>query len=330
MDIYWGKEADACDEFVQSAFEYYYVDTVAELLLPTGLLIDKSTQYVGSFEKYVFLKGNKNEIYTRSEIDFISEVGDIIVFAEFHKDAKRGVIPCRVIAVKNPHWETLRFCIAFTKIINKASDGFNICFVVSEDGIIFTCRAYDEITASNYYISDIIKTEAQMQEICDRLMYSSDYSGFIEYYTYIRASIKFKEDTPDFILNRRNAQRSLYAYIERLQEIELAIGMNFSGEIEKSFWGLDESCQETYADKVAEADDYLFKIEPSQVNTMEMLFEAEEMEKLTVEAEQRNENLLMQQNMDDLEETSDLDEETKALLADPESLIKLLKKKRGI
>ena len=54
------------------------------------------------------------------------------------------------------------------------------------------------------------------------------------------------------------------------------------------------------------------------------------MEKLTVEAEQRNENLLMQQNVDDLEETSDLDEETKALLADPESLIKLLKKKRGI
>lgn len=74
----------------------------------------------------------------------------------------------------------------------------------------------------------------------------------------------------------------------------------------------------------------MFKIEPSQVNTMEMLFEAEEMEKLAVEAEQRNENLLMQQDRDDLEETSDLDEETKALLADPESLIKLLKKKRGI
>lgn len=330
MDIYCGKEADACDEFAQSAFEYYSVDTVAELLLSTGLLINKSTQYVGSFEKYVFLKGNKNEIYTRSEIDFISEVGDIIVFEEFHKEAKRGVIPCRVIAVKNLHWDTLRFCIAFTKIINKARDGLNICFVASEDGIIFTCRAYDEITASNYYISDIIKTEAQMQELCDSLMYSPDYSGFIEYYTYIRDSIKFKEDTPDFISNRKNAQRSLYAYIEKLQEIELAIGVNFSGEIEKSFWGLDEPYQETYAAKVAEADEYLFKIEPSQVNTMEMLFEAEEMEKLAVEAEQRNENFLMQQDRDDFKETSDLDEETKALLADPEFLIKLLKKKRGI
>ena len=330
MDIYWGKEADACDEFAQSAFEYYSVDTVAELLLPTGLLIDKLTQYVGSFEKYVFLNGNKNEIYTRPEIDFISEVGYIIVFKEFYKDAKRGAIPCRVIAVKNPHWETLHFCIAFTKIINKASDGFNICFVASEDGIIFTCRAYDEITASNYYISDIIKTEVQMQEICDSLMYSPDYSGFIEYYTYIRDSIKFKEDTPDFISKRRNAQRSLHAYIEGLQEIELAIGVSFSGEIEKSFRGLDEPYQETYGDKVAEADEYLFKIEPSQVNTVEMLFEAEEMEKLAAEAEQRNENLLIQLDEEDLEETSDLDEETKALLADPESLIKLLKKKRGI
>ena len=305
MDIYWGKEADACDEFAQSAFEYYSVDTVAELLLPTGLLIDKLTQYVGSFEKYVFLNGNKNEIYTRPEIDFISEVGYIIVFKEFYKDAKRGAIPCRVIAVKNPHWETLHFCIAFTKIINKASDGFNICFVASEDGIIFTCRAYDEITASNYYISDIIKTEVQMQEICDSLMYSPDYSGFIEYYTYIRDSIKFKEDTPDFISKRRNAQRSLHAYIEGLQEIELAIGVSFSGEIEKSFRGLDEPYQETYGDKVAEADEYLFKIEPSQVNTVEMLFEAEEMEKLAAEAEQRNENLLIQLDEEDLEETEE-------------------------
>lgn len=330
MDIYWGKEADACDEFVQSVFEYYSIDTVAELLLPTGLLIDKSTQYVGSFEKYVFLNGNKNEIYTRPEIDFISTVGDITIFTEFHKDTKHGGIPCRAIAVKNTHWETFSFCIAFTKIINKASDGFNICFVVSEDGIIFTCRAYDEITASNYYISDIIKTKVQMEEICDSLMYSPDYSSFIEYYTYIRESIKFKEETADYISKRRIAQRPLYAYIEGLQEIELSMGVSFSEEIEKSFWGIERSYQETYADKVEEADEYLFKIEQSQINTMEMLFEAEEMEKLAAETEQRNENLLIQQDEEDFGETSDLNEETKALLADPESLIKLLKKKRGI
>ena len=55
----WSKEADAYDEFVLSEYEYYSIDTIAELLLPTELLIDKSTQYAGTFEGYVFLKGEQ-------------------------------------------------------------------------------------------------------------------------------------------------------------------------------------------------------------------------------------------------------------------------------
>ena len=50
MSKRWSEEADTCNEFVQSAYEEYSVDTVAELLLPTGLLIDKSTQYVGALK----------------------------------------------------------------------------------------------------------------------------------------------------------------------------------------------------------------------------------------------------------------------------------------
>lgn len=37
-----------------STYEDYSVDTVAELLLPSGLLIDKSMQYVGTFENMYF------------------------------------------------------------------------------------------------------------------------------------------------------------------------------------------------------------------------------------------------------------------------------------
>ena len=122
----WSKEADAYDEFVLSAYEYYSIDTIAELLLPTELLIDKSTQYAGTFEGYVFLKGNKDEIYTRQEIDFISTAGDIAVFTEFHKETKRGVIPCKVVVTRNSQLDPVDFSIAFTKIINKASEGFTI------------------------------------------------------------------------------------------------------------------------------------------------------------------------------------------------------------
>ena len=81
---------------------------------------------------------------------------------------------------------------------------------------------------------------------------------------------------------------------------------------------------------MAEADEYLFKIESSRINTMEMLFEAEEMEKLASEAEQRNETMLMQNTAEEENNSEEIDTETKALLDDPESMIKLLKKKRGI
>ena len=80
-------------------------------------------------------------------------------------------------------------------------------------------------------------------------------------------------------------------------------------------------------DKVSEADEYLFKIESTQINTMEMLFEAEEREKLALEVEQ---TMFMQNAAEEQDKTSDIDTETKALLEDPELMIEFLKKKRGI
>lgn len=325
----WRKEADACDEFVQSAYEYYSVDTVAELLLPTGLLTDKSTQYAGTFERYVFLNGNKDEIYTRQEIDFISTVGDIVVFTEFYKKTKRDVIPCKVIVARNSMLDPVDFSIAFTKINNKAGDGFNICVVFSEEGIIFACRSYDDSTSNNYYISDIIKNYGQMEEMYDSLMHSSEYDGFIDYYSYVRESIWFKTDVVNDFSKFRNAYRPAYTYMDELWEIENATGLSFSGEIERCFWGLAEQRKEAYADRVAEVDEYLFKIESSRINTMEMLFEAEKMEKRVSEAEQRNETILMQNFAEDAK-SEEIDMETKALLEDPDSMIKFLKKKRGI
>lgn len=325
----WSKEADACDEFVLSAYEHYSVDTVDELLLPMGLLIDKSTQYVGTFEKYVFLNGNKDEIYTRQEIEFISAVGDIAVFTEFHKEAKRGLIPCKVVVTQNSILDPVEFSIAFTKIINKASDGFNICVVFSEEGITLTCGAYDSV-GNNYCISDIIKTYDQMEELCDDLMYSPDYDGFIEYYSYVWESIRFKTAAVKYLERNRNIHRPAYAYMDELWEIEHDTGISFAAEIERCFWGIEEQYEEIYADRVAKTDEYLFKIESSRINTMEMLFETEEMENLASKAEQRNEMMLMQNTAENENESEEIDTETKALLDDPESMIRLLKKKRGI
>ena len=111
--------------------------------------------------------------------------------------------------------------------------------------------------------------------------------------------------------------------------MEAQLGVSFAREIERCFFENEAPEELPYCEKVEECEVYLFKIESSRVNTMEILFEAEEMERLASEAEQKNDEML-QQNNDDENEESGMDEETRALLDDPEVMIKMLKKKRGI
>ena len=328
MSNSWSKEANICDEYILSIYEDYSVNVVAELLLPTGLLIDKSTLYTGSFEKYVFFYGNNDEVYSKQEIDFISAIEDMAIFTEFYKRTKRGLIPCRVIAARNPHFDTLDFSIAFTKIINKASDGFNICVSFSDEGIILSCRSYDFSKNTNYYISDLISRKEQIEELCNKLIFSSDYESFVDYYAYLRDCIRYQEELHEIFSVKRNERKTPRAFIEVLMEIEADTGLSLSKEIERFLSSLEEEHQVTFADKVAEADEYLFTIESSRVNTMEILFEAEEMERMAYETEQNNERILKQEAQNN--DLSEMDPEMKALLKDPESVIKLLKKKRGI
>ena len=84
-----------------------------------------------------------------------------------------------------------------------------------------------------------------------------------------------------------------------------------------------------YSEKVKECEECLFKIESSKINTMEILFEAEEIEKISSQAEEKYNDMLKQGEKDSIEEIV-IDKETKALLNNPEDIIKMLKKKRGI
>ena len=323
------REASVCDDFVLSAYQEYSVDTVADLLLPTGFLIDKTTQYSGSLEKFVFLKGNTSEVYSKSEIDFIDGVLDFCIFRDFYKKTRKGMIPCRVVSAKIDNMDIVSAGIAFTKIVNKAIDGLNIGFVISEEGVLFTGRLFEQGNNIGCYVSDLIKTEEQYDEIVADLIFGDLYDSFVDYYSYIKSVIHYTDEPIPYGETIRGAHRTPYAYIEELQDLEEHMGISFAREIERCFFDNEEPEELPYSEKVKECEEYLFKIESSRVNTMEILFEAEEMERLASEAEQKNDEMLQQSNGDEKTENY-IDEETKALLDDPESMIKLLKKKRGI
>ena len=323
------REASVCDDFVLNAYQEYSVDTVADLLLPTGFLIDRTTQYSGILEKFVFLKGNTSEVYSKSEIDFIDGIVDFCIFRDFYKKTRKGMIPCRIVSAKIDNMDIISAGIAFTKIVNKAIDGLNIGFVISEEGILFTGRLFEQGDNIGCYVSNLIKTEEQYDEIVAELIFGDLYDSFIDYYSYIKSIIYYTEETVPYGDTLKGAHRIPYTYIEELQDLEVRLGISFAREIERCFFENEEPEEIPYCEKVKECEEYLFKIEFSKVNTMEILFEAEEMERLASEAEQKNDEMF-KQSKDHENTENDIDEETKALLDDPESMIKMLKKKRRI
>lgn len=322
------REASICDDFVLNAYQEYSVDTAADLLLPMGFLIDKTTQYSESLEKFVFLRGNTSEVYSKSEIDFIDGVDDFCIFRDFFKKTRKGMVPCRITSAKIDNMDIVSAGIAFTKILNKAIDGFNIGFVVSEEGILFTGRLFEQGNIG-CFVSDLIKTEEQYDAVVSKLIFADLYDGFVDYYSYIKSVLHCTEEVIPYRENLRGAHRIPYTYIEELQDLEEHKGVSFAREIERCFIDNEEPEELPYCEKVKECEEYLFKIESSRVNTMEILFEAEEMERLASEAEKKNDEML-QQSSDGENAENDIDEETKALLDDPEGMIKMLKKKRGI
>ena len=322
-------EANVCDDFVLNAYQEYSVDTVANLLMPTGFLIDRATQYAGSLEKYVFLSDNVDEVYSKSEIDFIEGVVDFCIFRDFYKYTKKNVIPCRVISAKIDKMDIVSAGIAFTKIMNKTIDGLNIGFVVSKEGILFTGRLFEQGNNIGCFVSDLIRTEEQYNQIASNLIFGDLYDSFIDYYSYIKSVIHYTEKTVPYEDTLRFAKKILYTYIKELQDLEEYLGVSFAWQIERSFFNDDESEEQPYPERVKDCEEYLFTIESTKVNTMEILFEAEEMERLALEAEQKNDEMIQKRNgYEDVK--SDVDEEIKALLDDPEDMIKMLKKKRGI
>lgn len=330
--IYEGRgrgEVEASDDFVLRIYQEYSFELVTDLLLPTGLLTDKNIQYSGSFEKFIFLKGNTSEVYSKSEIDFIESLGDVYVFENFYKKARKGLIPCRVIATKIKNVDILSAAIAFTKIINKAFDGFNIGFIISDNGILFTGRLFEKDNNIECFISNLIRTEEQYDEIVAELIFGSLYDSFVEYYSYIKDVLHYTQDIIPYEETLKKVNIINYRYIEELQTLEKQIGVSFAKEIERTFFADIKIKDLPYCEKVKECEECLFKIESSRVNTMEILFAAEEMERFALEAEQKSYEMVMQSNIVEDEETI-IDEEIKEILDDPEQIIKMLKNKKRV
>ena len=129
------------------------------------------------------------------------------------------------------------------------------------------------------------------------------------------------------IIKRRGLQ---FAYLEEIDDLGRELGVDMIREKERYRQMFESDSIASFATLLEEVEDSLSFIKSNRVNTYEMLFEADEMMRQAEEAEAENERLAVQAALENPVSDDIHDTEAETLLDDPEEMIKLLKKRRGI
>lgn len=335
-DEYYGNYYDEEErvEPVSIIGDDFSEKALTDIILSAGLTSENRPEYSGTMEKLVFMYGEGSEVYSPAEIRFIERIEDVVVYPDFTKTLNQGNMVCRTIATKFncSGQDALRACVSFEKIIDKALDGFNIFFFVTEDNVYFGCRVFDKNGKKDCALSNPIASEYEFEQLLDELVFLTGLDSFMEYYSHFRMMITDEqnknEDYERMIMRRRGMQMS---YLDDICKIEHDMGVNMSREKERYWRMFYDEPEESFGSLLEEVEESLSFIKSNRVNTYEMLFEADEMMRQTDETEAENTRLAAQAALQTAENTdSESDEEAKALLDDPEEMIKLLKKRRGI
>lgn len=318
-----------CDDFIQNLIGSFSAEYVTQLLTEYSVLSDAGIRYEGKLQPYIFLYGNTSEVYTEPEITYINSVDNVIIYSDYTVETKRAHISSRVVAAAlTSNDNILQRCIALEKIIDKATDGLNIFFLVSPGGVFIGCSGI-LVNERDYILSKPARTKDELDEIMEGFLYLSTAQGFVEYYSILRQSILPENKAlPNFEDKVRLRRGPEIAYLNMLSEIEREFHLSMSRERERYLNSFEQKQPESsYLEELEEAESTLFAIKSNKVNTMEMLFDAEEMEKLSEKTEKENEELVKRTSELESPKESSV---TSEMLNDPEAVIKLLKRKRGL
>lgn len=306
----------------------FTIDEVTTVLRNIGLINEKNICREEQMEKYIFLYGDEQEVYNREERKFIEGVGNIFIYREFHKKTKRGTMPCRVIAAEIETIEPIKSSVFFMKEINKAIGGYTVFFIKANSEFYIGMRLFGHNVKEDCMLSGPIVTCEDMEEICDRLMFVPDCYDFVSYYSAMASALEYMsekyEDYDAQIIKRRGIQ---YPYLEMLSDIEKIFGLSVSKEKIRYYDSFEMEPEKNFLCVLKETYSELNFIESFKANTVEMLFEAEEMAQLAARTEEEH-NLFLANHQE--EEIKEYDSEIKDYLDDPEMMIKLLKKKKNL
>ncbi|MDE6640259.1 MAG: hypothetical protein K2K63_07035 [Acetatifactor sp.] len=317
-------------ELVSEAFSEKSITCVLET---AGLVSEKSPKYAGNMERLVFVYGDDKEVYSSDEIRYTEKIDCVYMYSDFNKFMRRGAMVCRVIATKIEAvgHDAVTSCVAFEKIVNKALDGFNIFFFVTDDSVFFGCRVFDKNGKYDCALSNPIREEYQFEQILDEFAYTADVGNFMDYYGQVRSIISCdQDDSPsyeDILIRRRGIRQS---YLDNLDAIENTLGVSFSKEKERYCSMFSDAPEESFVSLLDRICESLAFIKSNRINTYEMLFEADEVMHWAEQVEAENERMAIAAAQENNETEDVTDDEACSLLDNPEEMIKLLKKRRGL
>jgi len=335
-DDYYEESYDGYNERIEPvnlAAEECTESDITDALLTAGLIAEKKPRLVCNMEKLVFVHGDPNEVYSPLEIRFTESIPEVYVYPDFFMELNQGKMVCRVIATKIgcDGYNALKACVSFEKIIDKAIDGFNIFFFVTDESVLFGCKVFDKTGKSDCTLSKPIMSQLEFEQIQDELSFLLKNNEFIDFYNYycriITGGNAVFEDYEMQIIKRRGLQ---LAYLEEIDKLGRDIGFDMIREKERYSQSFETDKEVSFATLLEEVEDSLSFIKSNRVNTYEMLFEADEMMRQVEKAEDENNRLISQVALVETVHASNDDDEAEALLDDPEEMIKLLKKRRGI
>ena len=274
----------AIAELIDELNNDFSVRHVSAFLEEVGLVAKNRRCTVISFEKYVFLQGDSDEVYNAKERKFIENVGNIFVYSDFYMKTKRGDMPCRFVSVDlSQYTDGIYAAVFFMKIVIKATGGFTAFVIKLSDGVHLGVRLFDN---KEEWKNCALSEPDKLPDILDELMWGSESENFLKYYNTFAEAVKPVArymDYDEMILKKRGVQ---LGYIDSLFEIEHKYRQSVQTELLRYMDFFQDKMEIDFASILEEVIHELKDISSSKVNTIEMLFEADELERVTAEAEE--------------------------------------------
>ena len=314
------------NEHLENIISFNYED-ISAVLSYIGILDETKACKEESMSKLVFLHGNENEVYSMEERTFIESIDTVLIFPEFHKRIRRGFIPCRIVATEIDDPDEEFSAAFFMKEIIKAIDGFTLFFIKIYNLYYLGMKKYSEDSCDDFSLSKPFKTVKELELISCAMYYVKD-DDFINYYESWLVAIEQINDDINYDRDISRFSSLPGHYLETFWYLE----NNYNGFMrqEKTYDSLlEEYVRVEYDVHIKDIQKQLSFIKSSKINTMEMLFEAEELEQIARDNEEKN-DLIIANSANSINSGLDDNSDIKSYLGDPEKMIKILKKRKGI